>query len=274
MSFASPMSPYLLGHSDREIGRLMAQGRVLRPFTERLLTDAGIGPGMRVLDLGTGVGDVALIAAKEVGTTGEVIGIDRNPEVLDVARRRAAELSYSNVSFHAATETDYCDDRCFDIVIGRFVLLHQADAIEFLRGAASFVAPAGVLAIHEMVTVDGFPYSQPTIAEFDHVIDRASATLAAIAPSLGSGARLVELFERAGLPTPRLSCEVPTGNSLLLCQWATDALLTLRSHAERLGILADGEVDFNGLAERLHNQVVAAHAQVALPLQYCGWTRI
>lgn len=268
------MNPYLLGHSDREVRRLMAQGTVLRPFTERLLTDAGIGPGMRVLDLGTGAGDVALIAARQVGPTGEVVGIDRNPEVLDVARRRAAELSYSNVRFQAATETDYRDERRFDIVVGRFVLLHQTDAIEFLRRAASFVAPAGVLAIHEMVTVVGFPYSQPAIAEFDHVIDRASATLSAIAPSLGSGARLIELFELAGLPAPQLFCEVPTGNSLLLCQWAADALLTLRSHAERLGILADGEIDFDGLAERLHNQVVDCHAQVALPFQYCGWTQI
>jgi hypothetical protein len=62
-----PETEYILGHSDREIRRLMHQAAILRPITERLLRGAGIGRGMRVLDLGCGAGDVSMLAAKLVG---------------------------------------------------------------------------------------------------------------------------------------------------------------------------------------------------------------
>jgi hypothetical protein len=48
---------YILGHSEAEIRRLQMQATILRPITERLLQSAGIRPGMRVLDLGSGAGD-------------------------------------------------------------------------------------------------------------------------------------------------------------------------------------------------------------------------
>src|SRR3984893_5680888 len=78
---------YILGHSQQEIGRLMLQATILRPFTERLMRDAEIGPGMRVLDLGCGAGDVSMLAAELVGPSGSVVGIDRSPQVIAFSRR-------------------------------------------------------------------------------------------------------------------------------------------------------------------------------------------
>ena len=69
---------YALGHSDRELQRLNVQGRLIGPITRRFFTDAGIGEGMRVLDVGSGAGDVAFLAADLIGATGEVIGTDRS----------------------------------------------------------------------------------------------------------------------------------------------------------------------------------------------------
>src|SRR5262245_65624150 len=80
---------YALGHSTRELDRLSTQGRLLEPLTRQLFREAGIGPGMRVLDVGSGAGDVAFLAADLVGDTGEVIGMDRSEAALDVARARA-----------------------------------------------------------------------------------------------------------------------------------------------------------------------------------------
>jgi len=65
---------YVLGHSEPEIRRLQTQAAILRPISERLLQSAGIRPGMRVLDLGTGAGDVAMLAAELVGPLGCVVG--------------------------------------------------------------------------------------------------------------------------------------------------------------------------------------------------------
>src|ERR1700752_2041501 len=79
---ATPSTPtkadYAMGSTAREPQRLMQQGAVLRGFTETALRAAGIAPGMRVLDIGSGVGDVSLLVSDLVGPQGSVLGIDRD----------------------------------------------------------------------------------------------------------------------------------------------------------------------------------------------------
>ena len=67
---------YALGRSDAEARRLMLQHRIYGAATRQLLTEAGIATGMRVLDVGSGAGDVALLLADLVGPTGEVVGVE------------------------------------------------------------------------------------------------------------------------------------------------------------------------------------------------------
>lgn len=67
-----PGPQYVLGHSDREIERLKTQALLIDPITQRFFQQAGIIPGMRVLDVGTGAGDVAFLAAALVGDKGEL----------------------------------------------------------------------------------------------------------------------------------------------------------------------------------------------------------
>jgi ubiquinone/menaquinone biosynthesis C-methylase UbiE len=76
MRINNPVSPYALGSTDAEHERLIRQAARLAPLTERLFREAGIGPGQRVLDLGSGVGDVAMLVARLVGPSGEVVGIE------------------------------------------------------------------------------------------------------------------------------------------------------------------------------------------------------
>ncbi len=80
---------YLWGNSKSEIGRIVTQSEVLRPATCRLLEAAGTKLGMRVLDVGCGAGDVALLARDMVGPQGSVVGIDQDLNILAVARDRA-----------------------------------------------------------------------------------------------------------------------------------------------------------------------------------------
>ena len=96
---------YILGHSEAEIIRLQTQAKILRPITERLLRSAGIRPGMRVLDLGSGAGDVAMLAAELVGPSGWVLGIDRNSQVLSIAMKRTDRAGFKHLSFHEAVAT-------------------------------------------------------------------------------------------------------------------------------------------------------------------------
>jgi ubiquinone/menaquinone biosynthesis C-methylase UbiE len=76
---------YAMGHSDRERRRLALQASVQNPTTEQLLRRAGILAGMRVLDLGCGVGDVSMLAAHLVGRHGSVTGIDLDEAALAIA---------------------------------------------------------------------------------------------------------------------------------------------------------------------------------------------
>src|SRR5215468_5195977 len=90
-----PSSPpgYALGHSDRELDRLRTQAKLIDPITERFFRQAGIVPGMRVLDVGSGAGDVSFLVAGIVGDAGEVVGVDRAPRALAIARARAVARS-------------------------------------------------------------------------------------------------------------------------------------------------------------------------------------
>src|SRR5262245_45706085 len=88
---------YALGHSEEELGRLSRQAQVFEPFTRQLFQQAGITNGMRVLDVGSGSGDVAFLAADLVGPTGEVIGVDLAAAAVNRATARAQAKDIRNV---------------------------------------------------------------------------------------------------------------------------------------------------------------------------------
>src|SRR5215475_6208816 len=90
---------YLLGHSDFELQRLSRQAQVLEPTTRDWFQTAGMAPGMRVLDVGSGLGDVAFLAADLVGLSGEVVGTDVAPAAVAAARHTAVTRGHAQVLF-------------------------------------------------------------------------------------------------------------------------------------------------------------------------------
>src|SRR5438876_8191642 len=110
---SSPTS-YVLGYTNSEHERLIRQAARIAPVTERLFREAGIGPGQRVLDLGSGVGDVAMLAARIVGPSGEVVGIERDPKSIAKARARVAEVGLDNVSFTQSDVSEIPDGEPFE----------------------------------------------------------------------------------------------------------------------------------------------------------------
>jgi ubiquinone/menaquinone biosynthesis C-methylase UbiE len=96
MSARDSASPYAFGSTDTEHDRLIRQAVYLAPLTERLFREAGIGPGQRVLDLGSGVGDVAMLAAKLVGPSGEVVGVERDLRSIVRASARVGAAGLTN----------------------------------------------------------------------------------------------------------------------------------------------------------------------------------
>src|SRR5262252_10688240 len=91
-----PADHYALGYTDAEHERLIRQAAIIAPIAERLFREAGIGPGQRVLDLGSGMGDVAILLARLVGPSGEVVGIERDASSIARAKARVAAAGLSN----------------------------------------------------------------------------------------------------------------------------------------------------------------------------------
>ena len=92
---ASHQTTYPLGHSDEELERLSRQAQVFEPFTRQLFQQAGITAGKRVLDVGSGSGDVTGLAADLVGPSGEVIGegTSKRHRERKISRRRPDRIA-------------------------------------------------------------------------------------------------------------------------------------------------------------------------------------
>src|SRR5262249_832202 len=124
---------YPLGHTDAEHERLIGQAKRVGPITERFFREAGIGLGQRVLDLGSGVGDVAMLVGRLVGHSGEVVAIERDPKSIARARARVTEAGLQNVTFSESDLSEIADQKPFDAVVGRFILMYLADPVAVLR---------------------------------------------------------------------------------------------------------------------------------------------
>ena len=108
-----------------------------------LLRAAGIAPGMRVLDLGTGIGHVATLVADLVGPQGSVVGIDSDPRLLGVAAERAS--ARAQLRFVEGDVRSWRDTEPFDAIVGRLILFHLADPVSVLRHHAAALRPGGLL---------------------------------------------------------------------------------------------------------------------------------
>jgi ubiquinone/menaquinone biosynthesis C-methylase UbiE len=268
-------SIYLLGHSQEEIRRLIDQAAILRPTTERLLRSAGLEQGMRVLDVGCGAGDVSMLAGGLVGQSGSVVGIDPNPQAIAVARARAQADQLAHVTFTEASVATFSDPAPFDFVVARYVLLYQVDPVAFLRTAARFVRPGGVLALHEFV-LDRPLNCRPRIALWEQTSEWLLKTFRRVAPSCDVAERLIEHFSSAGLPPPALFSETPVGGGVDAPHyaWLAGVARTVLPRIVESGVVTAEALAVDTLESRLRSAVVEARGQIEGPAQVCAWTRI
>ena len=257
--------------------RLQLQARHhLDRIAERMLREARLGPGMRVLDMGSGMGDLALVAANMVGPSGHVTGVERDGGTLAAARRRIGELGVANVDLveGVVTALEEVPGGPFDAAIGRLVLHYVPEPAEALRSAAAAVRPGGLVVAMEYDIVA--MTSHPHVASWDRVPVLAVElfTRAGTHPRLGLELR--HEFLRAGLPDPVLRGEVHVGGAPHDLAYAV-AAETMRSMApamEAAGIATIAELELDNLEQRLRADVLAAGATVTSPLVGAAWARV
>jgi SAM-dependent methyltransferase len=265
---------YVLGRSESETERLIRQSDFLRPITERIFRRAGLGPGMRVLDLGCGAGDVSFLAAELVGPTGSVVGIDRDPGVLASARRRAVQMGRTTVSFEERSIEGFVASTPFDAVVGRFVLVYQRDPVEALRHVAGLLRSGGILAVVEPDMGVGVR-SWPPVPLWDEVGGWIRETFRRGGVHHDVGARLYPLFRQAGFPGPMLRQDVLVGGGEALrplYEQCSDIVRSLLPRMEQFGIASADIVRVDSLAERLERETNAAESQVTYVPVVGAWT--
>jgi SAM-dependent methyltransferase len=270
-----PNTPqYVLGRSGSESQRLIKQSSILQPFTERIFRRAGLGPGMRVLDLGCGAGDVSFLAAEIVGPTGSVVGIDRDPGVLAIARERAQQMGSTTVSFEERSIEGFIASKPFDAVVGRFVLVYQPDPAATLGHVRGLLRPGGILAMLEPDMSLGVR-SWPPVALWQQVSDWIRETFRRGGVHFDIGAKLYPLFRRAGLPGPTMRQDVAIGGGEALrplYEHCADMIRSLLPRMEQFGIATAETVQVDSLAERLERETDAAGSQIAYLPVVGAWT--
>jgi SAM-dependent methyltransferase len=186
------------GIGDDEMTRLEAQSRIFDPATRMIFTEAGIRPGMRVLDLGSGAGDTAFVAAELVGPGGSVVGVDHSPDALARARYRAGQRGLAQVVFIKGDVHDPAPGGPFDAIVERATLWTVPDPAEVLRRQVTVLRPGGLV-----VSVEpGFApfYTEPELPLMTQWFSWITRALASVgSPLLTTGRRLWAIAEEAGL---------------------------------------------------------------------------
>jgi ubiquinone/menaquinone biosynthesis C-methylase UbiE len=261
MSTREPAArPYALGYTEREFRRLTLQGEFFRDLTADVLERAGIAPGMHVLDVGCGIGDVSLLAAELVGLSGSVVGVDRSAEATRLAAWRAAEAGFEHARFAVSEIDAFSAAQRFDAVVGRLMLLYLPDPAATLRRLAGLLRPGGIVAFHEMAMTPAC--SVPDGPLWRRTMNWVTDTFTRAGFEVDVGHRLYATFLAAGLPAPEMisTGRVEGGEQSPAYEVLAATVRSLLPIAERLGVATAAEVDVDSLAERLRREAVEHNA--------------
>ena len=272
-SAARGQAGYALGHGEHELARLSRQGKAFLPFTRQLFHEAGLGKGMRVLDVGSGAGDVSFLVTELVGPAGKVIGIDRAEPAVQWARARARSLEMKGVEFVTCEANDVTSTESFDAIVGRFVLMYCPHPEETLRKLARLLRPGGLMVFQEFAM--GYVRSHPSAATFDRATEWMRDTFRASGTKIDLGADLYSVFVGADLPAPSMRMDVLIGGGETFPGYEILAgtIQSLLPVMELLGIATAAEANVTTLAQRMREEAIARKCIAFSPALIGAWAR-
>ena len=265
---SSSDATYTLGRTSNETTRLIEQSRIYGESTHRLCKRAGIIEGMRVLEIGSGAGDVALTLAELVGPTGQVIGVDVNADILDTARQRATDAGMQNVEFIAGDARSLTFTEKFDAIVGRFVLMYMADPGEAFAKLITHLKPGGIAAFQEPEYTLYPAFLHPDTPLMNQLITWILDVFEHSGAHLNMGIGLYQAFVDAGLPPPAMHLESPIGAAETWTGYRYMATIfqSLLPLLEKYELATAEQVDVDTLAARIRQEVITSKRPFFLPL--------
>src|SRR5262245_49143824 len=197
---------YVLATGPAAAHRLSILHGLYGPGTRRVLLDAGLKPGMRVADVGCGVGMVTAMLAELVGAAGQVVGVDASAAQLAQARERLTPYGPRHELQRANATATGLPRASFDLVYCRFLLIHLPQPAAALAEMLALLKPNGILVCEDGdLTTAG---SEPASA-----LDAFADLWGRLGPKRGVdftlGRRLFQMVQAAGFPAPEITFNQP-----------------------------------------------------------------
>jgi ubiquinone/menaquinone biosynthesis C-methylase UbiE len=241
-------------------------------MTVRMLTDAGVGPGMHVLDVGCGSGDVSHLLAKLVGNEGHVTGIDRDGPSLEIARDRVRRLNLPNITF---IQRDICElspePGPFDAAVGRRVIMYLPEPVDAIRKISATLRPGGIVAFleHDNTMVPGrlkpLPLQEKVNGWIRKTIEKEGA-------NTHIGFDLPFILEEAGLTVEHIRAE----SIIQTPQTNYPTVAIIRAMLPRIiqkGVATEEEIDLETLEQRLFDERAKAGSLYVSDMVFTVWAR-
>jgi SAM-dependent methyltransferase len=187
--------------------RLRVLGRVMQPNTLALLQRAGVGPGLRCLDVGCGGGDVTRDLSRMVDGSGSVVGIDVDATKIDLARSESGDAT--NVEFRVGDVTAGLGSEEYDVVYTRFVLTHLRDPAALVAHMRAALRPGGRLIVEDIDYRGSF--CEPEREEFERYEEIYVETARRNGGDPDIGLRLPRMLVDAGFDHVRPQVVQPAG---------------------------------------------------------------
>ncbi len=196
-----PDKPYMLATGERAASRLDLLERMFGPATRHLLSAIGLRSGMRVAEIGCGIGLTAQWVSTGVSPGGVVVGVDSSSEQLHIAEKSAREAGTTSLSFREGNAYETGLPRnSFDLVYSRFLLCHLADPAKALEEMNSLLKRGGILVCEDHD--DGGIFTEPPTHAYKRLIEISETVNRSHGLDSYIGLKLPRLFYAEGFSQP------------------------------------------------------------------------
>lgn len=263
------MERYVIRGGRAGYDRLQLLARDRWPDTRALFARAGVGAGMRCVDLGCGGGEVTFEIARLIAPNGVVVGVDMDEVKLALAREAAASRGITNVEFRALNVNAWDEPSAYDIVYCRFLLQHLSQPLALLRRMWAAVRPGGVIIVED-ADFDGWCCHPPNEG-FAFFLRTYAQALARRGGDHATGRKLYAHFLAAGIRDANVSLVYPLR---IAGEGKTLALATLEASSD--SILAEGLAsaeELNTALADLAAFTADSHSLIAGPRIFQLWAR-